>query len=87
MTLEPSSYTDEKYELFRTYQTSVHQDRTTPDGFTQFLVDSPLKVGPHFLGDLQLTVAEDKSDTLQFYPTHTSPQTIRLLPSVVPAGR
>ena len=49
VTLEPSSFTDEKYELFNTYQKSVHQDDTTPDGFTRFLVESPLRVGPLLL--------------------------------------
>ncbi|KAG5642533.1 hypothetical protein DXG03_002606 [Asterophora parasitica] len=41
-TLEPSTYTDEKYALFEQYQRSVHHDNTTPGGFKRFLVDSPL---------------------------------------------
>jgi arginyl-tRNA--protein-N-Asp/Glu arginylyltransferase len=45
VTLEPSSYTEEKYELFKAYQTSIHNDHTSPYGFKQFLVESPLKVG------------------------------------------
>lgn len=43
--LEPSSYTEEKYELFRTYQLNIHSDdRSTPSGFSRFLVESPLTV-------------------------------------------
>ncbi|KAJ3892897.1 arginine-tRNA-protein transferase [Lentinula edodes] len=42
MTLEPSSYTDEKYELFKKYQTEIHYDSTSPEGFRNFLVATPL---------------------------------------------
>ncbi|KIK65374.1 hypothetical protein GYMLUDRAFT_158892 [Collybiopsis luxurians FD-317 M1] len=42
MTLEPSSYTDEKYELFKKYQAEIHHDPSTPSGFKRFLVESPL---------------------------------------------
>ncbi|KAH7879686.1 arginine-tRNA-protein transferase [Lentinula edodes] len=41
MTLEPSSYTDEKYELFKKYQTEIHFDSTSPKGFRNFLVATP----------------------------------------------
>jgi len=41
-TLEPSSFTEEKYALFKQYQRSVHSDDSTPSGFKRFLVDSPL---------------------------------------------
>jgi arginyl-tRNA---protein transferase len=43
MTLEPSSYTDEKYELFKKYQAEIHEDSSTPIGFKRFLVTSPLR--------------------------------------------
>ncbi|KAF9646768.1 hypothetical protein BDM02DRAFT_3099355 [Thelephora ganbajun] len=46
VTLEPSSYTDEKYQLFEAYQTSIHKDRSSPYGFTRFLVQSPLRTNP-----------------------------------------
>ncbi|KAJ8595281.1 hypothetical protein M405DRAFT_849733 [Rhizopogon salebrosus TDB-379] len=43
VTLEPSTYSEEKYALFVTYQTQVHHDEyNTPDGFRRFLVKSPL---------------------------------------------
>ncbi|KAG6335525.1 hypothetical protein ID866_3555, partial [Astraeus odoratus] len=41
--LERSSYTDEKYALFKTYQAQVHRDHdTTSTSFTHFLVQTPL---------------------------------------------
>ncbi|KAJ3862956.1 arginine-tRNA-protein transferase [Lentinula novae-zelandiae] len=46
MTLEPSSYTDEKYELFKKYQTEIHYDSTSPKGFRNFLVATPLHQEP-----------------------------------------
>lgn len=46
VTLEPSSYTDEKYRLFDTYQTSVHKDFSSSHGFNRFLVESPLTTSP-----------------------------------------
>lgn len=49
VTLEPSSYTDEKYRLFDTYQTSIHKDISSSHGFNQFLVESPLTVSSLYL--------------------------------------
>lgn len=46
VTLEPSSYTEEKYQLFDTYQASVHNDRSSPYGFKRFLVETPLTTSP-----------------------------------------
>ncbi|KAJ3855646.1 arginine-tRNA-protein transferase [Lentinula lateritia] len=46
MTLEPSSYTNEKYELFKKYQTEIHHDSTSPKGFRNFLVATPLHQEP-----------------------------------------
>ncbi|KAJ3758513.1 arginine-tRNA-protein transferase [Lentinula raphanica] len=43
MTLEPSSYTEEKYELFEKYQTQIHHDASTRSGFRRFLVTTPLQ--------------------------------------------
>ncbi|KAI1318268.1 Arginyl-tRNA--protein transferase 1 [Mortierella claussenii] len=43
--LEPSSFTQEKYELFVKYQMEVHHEqrsRCQPSGFTNFLVSSPI---------------------------------------------
>ncbi|KAF9247186.1 arginine-tRNA-protein transferase [Melanogaster broomeanus] len=43
VTLERSSYTDEKYALYVAYQTGIHHDDDcTPHSFRQFLVQSPL---------------------------------------------
>ncbi|KAN0097332.1 Arginine-tRNA-protein transferase, C terminus domain containing protein [Tylopilus felleus] len=43
VTLERSSYTDEKYTLYVAYQTQIHHDDdNTPSSFRRFLVQSPL---------------------------------------------
>ncbi|KAL0070867.1 Arginyl-tRNA--protein transferase 1 [Marasmius tenuissimus] len=44
--LEPSSFTNEKYELFEKYQTNIHHDSSTRSGFKRFLVESPLRPEP-----------------------------------------
>ncbi|KAI9245794.1 arginine-tRNA-protein transferase [Helicostylum pulchrum] len=44
--LEPSSFTEEKFDLYCKYQVSVHRDAEddlSESGFKRFLVDSPLK--------------------------------------------
>jgi len=46
VTLEPSSYTDEKYQLFDTYQAAIHNDRSSSFGFKRFLVETPLTTSP-----------------------------------------
>ncbi len=48
-TLEPASFTEEKYALFHKYQTLVHgepEGKATRKGFRRFLCDSPLDVEP-----------------------------------------
>lgn len=43
VTLEPSSYSLEKYELYQKYQEEIHHDtHNTPSSFRRFLVHSPL---------------------------------------------
>ncbi|KAG8626640.1 hypothetical protein KVT40_005585 [Elsinoe batatas] len=45
VTLEPDTYTDEKFELFRDYQYNVHKEApsdVTRQGFRRFLCGSPL---------------------------------------------
>lgn len=43
VTLEHSSHTDEKYNLYVTYQTQIHHDPdNTPSDFKRFLVQTPL---------------------------------------------
>lgn len=47
VTIEPASFTDEKYKLYKKYQMEVHGDKeskVTEDGFKRFLCDSPLEV-------------------------------------------
>ncbi|KAI5477039.1 arginine-tRNA-protein transferase [Pseudohyphozyma bogoriensis] len=47
--LEEASFTEEKYALFREYQTKIHNEpdsKVTPKGFRRFLVDSPLDLEP-----------------------------------------
>ncbi|KAJ7781367.1 arginine-tRNA-protein transferase [Mycena metata] len=45
--LEPSSYSLEKFELYRKYQKDIHNDSgCTPSHFKRFLVDSPLIPAP-----------------------------------------
>jgi len=47
VTLERSSYSDEKYALFVAYQTQIHHDvDNTPRSFRRFLVQSPLVPEP-----------------------------------------
>ncbi|KAL1739129.1 arginine-tRNA-protein transferase, partial [Schizophyllum fasciatum] len=46
-TLEPASYSDEKYSLYEKYQREIHHDElNTPRGFKRFLVASPLRPSP-----------------------------------------
>ncbi|ORZ15853.1 arginine-tRNA-protein transferase [Absidia repens] len=52
--LEPSSFTKEKYEIYRKYQQEIHHDpphKITAEGFKRFLVDSPLDQESH--GDVE----------------------------------
>ncbi|KAF8665813.1 hypothetical protein AX16_000256 [Volvariella volvacea WC 439] len=43
VSLEPSSYSQEKFLLFKRYQEEIHHDmKNSPSSFTNFLVDSPL---------------------------------------------
>ncbi|KIY71463.1 hypothetical protein CYLTODRAFT_429499 [Cylindrobasidium torrendii FP15055 ss-10] len=45
--LEPSSYTQEKFDLYRRYQEDIHNDhKDNPSGFKRFLVSSPLRPEP-----------------------------------------
>ncbi|KAF8719145.1 hypothetical protein AX14_011405 [Amanita brunnescens Koide BX004] len=47
VSLELSSFTLEKYDLYRKYQEEIHHDTNrTPSGFKSFLVDSPLITEP-----------------------------------------
>ncbi|KAF9006483.1 arginine-tRNA-protein transferase [Cyathus striatus] len=47
VTLEPSSYSHEKFNLFKKYQVEIHHDeRNSSYGFKHFLVESPLVVEP-----------------------------------------
>ncbi|EUC57834.1 arginyl-tRNA-protein transferase [Rhizoctonia solani AG-3 Rhs1AP] len=47
VTLEPSSYTDEKYQLYLRYQASIHEDTgNTPGSFKGFLVTSAIRQEP-----------------------------------------
>ncbi|CAG8657820.1 7243_t:CDS:2, partial [Paraglomus occultum] len=44
--MEPSSVTDEKFNLFKKYQTIIHQEppsKVSARGYERFLVESPLK--------------------------------------------
>ncbi|KAK0674682.1 putative Arginyl-tRNA--protein transferase [Cercophora samala] len=48
VTLEPDTYTDEKYEIFENYQRIVHREppaKISRGGFRRFLCDSPLTRG------------------------------------------
>ncbi|GAA5922830.1 arginyltransferase [Sporobolomyces koalae] len=47
--VEPASYTDEKYALFKRYQMEVHSEpesKVSVKGFKRFLVDTPLDLEP-----------------------------------------
>lgn len=48
VSIEPASSTEEKFNLYKNYQMTVHGDKeskVTEDGFIRFLCDSPLEVG------------------------------------------
>lgn len=66
-TLEPASFTAEKYELHKRYQEILHNDppsKITERGFTSFLVDSPLSLEP--IASANSTLAEPE----RFYGSH-----------------
>ncbi|KAJ7095266.1 arginine-tRNA-protein transferase [Mycena belliarum] len=45
--LEPSSYSTEKFELYRKYQGTIHSDtKNTPSSFRRFLANTPLRPTP-----------------------------------------
>lgn len=45
VTLEFSSFTEEKFELYKEYQSTIHnEDDKLPSSFTRFLIDTPLIV-------------------------------------------
>lgn len=46
VTLEPASYTEEKFALYSSYQKEVHREiwDRQPSGFERFLVKNPLVV-------------------------------------------
>lgn len=47
VTLEPSTFTLEKYNLYNNYQNLIHHDnKNSPSGFRRFLVNSPLRGDP-----------------------------------------
>ncbi|EMD40631.1 hypothetical protein CERSUDRAFT_111211 [Gelatoporia subvermispora B] len=47
VTLEPASYTDEKFALYQSYQKEIHHEQEkTPGGFKRFLVETPLISSP-----------------------------------------
>ncbi|KAI0796566.1 arginine-tRNA-protein transferase [Abortiporus biennis] len=47
VTLEPSSFTDEKFNLFKSYQFHIHHEQEKkPSSFSRFLVKSPLHHEP-----------------------------------------
>ncbi|KAI8079689.1 arginine-tRNA-protein transferase [Gilbertella persicaria] len=51
--LEPSSFTQEKFELYAKYQKSIHHDKEediSKSGFKRFLIDSPLKPEKNMFG-------------------------------------
>ncbi|GAA5991289.1 hypothetical protein JCM10908_003240 [Rhodotorula pacifica] len=48
-TLEPASYTDEKFDLYKKYQTQVHHEAestVSSKSFKRFLIDTPLELEP-----------------------------------------
>jgi arginyl-tRNA--protein-N-Asp/Glu arginylyltransferase len=55
ITIIPSEYIEEEYELYRKYQINVHKesaDKITPASYSSFLVETPLIVSSfsiHFI--------------------------------------
>lgn len=51
--MEPASFTEEKFGLYKKYQTSIHGDadsKVTRSGFKRFLCESPLESASPELG-------------------------------------
>jgi len=47
VTLEPSSYTDEKFTLYQSYEANIHKKvNKRSEGFKNFLVETPLEMEP-----------------------------------------
>jgi len=47
VTLEPSSYTDEKFTLFQSYEKNIHDNaEKSSESFRRFLVETPLQMEP-----------------------------------------
>jgi len=73
MELEKSSYSDEKFQLYKRYQVAVHMDEPSslsPRGFKRFLVDSPL-VDTRTIDSVDVSVSMTDSSQRQLtYGTH-----------------
>jgi len=73
MELEKSSYSDEKFQLYKRYQVAVHMDEPSslsPRGFKRFLVDSPL-VDTRTIDSVDVSVSTTDSSQRQLtYGTH-----------------
>lgn len=68
-TLEPSSYTLEKFNLYKSYQTLIHsENKSTPSGFTGFLVDSPLRVCASLLRCLRFLLTYSRKTLYRIPP-------------------
>lgn len=72
MELEKSSYSDEKFQLYKRYQVAVHMDEPSslsPRGFKRFLVDSPL-VDTRTIDSVDVSVSTSDSQRQLTYGTH-----------------
>lgn len=89
MTLEPSSYTEEKYELFKKYQAEIHNDSSTPGGFERFLITSPLHVCllDWFSSQLCRMTLKARSHSIFNWSTASSSYSLWILPLVLSFGR
>lgn len=87
VSLEPSSYTDEKFFLYRAYLTQVHGENVpTPDSFRGHLVDTPfhkvhcLEIDPkHFVAH----IFTGRAHRIPVYTTSTSAEGLWNSPPVV----
>lgn len=72
MELEKSSYSDEKFQLYKRYQVAVHMDEPSslsPRGFKRFLVDSPL-VDTRTINSVDVSVSTTDNHKQLTYGTH-----------------
>ena len=87
VSLEPSSYTDEKFALYKVYQKEIHkeEEEKTTSGFRRFLIQNPLHVGCllHYQIIFILTLFVARRHTIFIRPRKPPASTVRRIPPAV----